>query len=719
MRSVFGTQPCVRPVAVKCRRGQTVRAHAHPASRAARFVSRPAPCVVRDGPRSARIVANAEASHGEAANGHDNIKWEATPRVLRMWRSAHAVCFDVDMTLTTKDGIDALAEFKGVGQAVADITNSAMDGVMDLEESLQARMQIINPSPDDIARYNKQVDPRERVVPGAKELIESLQARGIAVFLISGGFRELLMPIARYLGVKPSNIYANRMFFVADDETGLPTKFAGFDPTQPTSRQMGKPAAIADIRNRLPYETIVMVGDGITDLEAVEVSGGADLFVGFGGVVQRDAVAKGADWYIKSYDMLVNALERRKLAFIGSGAWACASMMMAASNLRRLSKDAGSLYAEEVTVWVHDEDWNGESLAAVIARENENPKYFPGHKLGPNVRPVTDIAEAVDGATMVAFCAPHQFIVDICRKIDASGKLRPDAIGISLIKGMRVRAEGPQLISEMIRKVLNIDVSVMMGANIAGEIASGYPTECTLGFRDRRNAEAWQKVFDSAKFEVQLNPDIEGTEMCGTLKNVVALGVGMVEGLGAGQNARAVVLRRGLYEMRAFAQAMFPSVQNETFFMSCGVADLVASSYGGRNSAVGREFARAWAEDGEKPSFDDLERDLLKGQKLQGVLTVEEIVEVMGQRGIEKDYPLFMTIHAICKGEEAPYAIFEYREVGRQAAQRMRSRLNAKGPTEGHTVVPKTVDVEGVTSGVILETVDSDAEVSRPSQLQA
>lgn len=75
-------------------------------------------------------------------------------------------------------------------------------------------------------------------------------------------------------------------WLVHAEDLASPTKFAGFDLQQPTAHQGGKPRAIEMLRNKHPYETIVMVGDGITDLEAVQVSGAADLFIGFGGVAQ-------------------------------------------------------------------------------------------------------------------------------------------------------------------------------------------------------------------------------------------------------------------------------------------------------------------------------------------------------------------------------------------------------------------------------------------------
>ena len=82
-----------------------------------------------------------------------------------------------------------------------------------------------------------------------------------------------------------------------------------------------------------------------------------------------------------------------------------------------------------------------------------------------------------------------------------------------------------------------------------------------------------------------------GTELAGTLKNIVALAAGIVDGVGAGQNSKAAIMRQGLHEMQTLAAALYPTVRSETFMESCGVADLIASCYGGRN----RRVAAAWA----------------------------------------------------------------------------------------------------------------------------
>lgn len=246
---------------------------------------------------------------------------------LRRWRSAQAVCFDIDCTVAINDSLDMIAEFMGVGQEVALVTKAAMDGSMSLEEALSQRLAAINCTPTDIQAFLQAHPPESRLAPGAAELVAALQARGVAVYLISGGFRELCLPIAKALNVPSKNVFANRMNWQFDEDTGSISRLVGYDTREMTSRTRGKPKAIAKLRQLYPYETVVMVGDGITDLEAVQETGGADLFIGYGGEVRREAVVAGADWFVDDFDTLRSALMRYRVAMLGSGelalpAWA-------------------------------------------------------------------------------------------------------------------------------------------------------------------------------------------------------------------------------------------------------------------------------------------------------------------------------------------------------------------------------------------------------------
>jgi len=545
----------------------------------------------------------------------------------------------------------------GVAEEVKALTNKAMDGSMSLEVALEERLRIINCKPADVKRFLQAHPPHTRLTTGIEELIRALQARGISIYLISGGFRELTLPIAQHLGIPKQNVFANRMLWQWDDESGEPTRLVGFDMAEPTAHNQGKPQAIARIRQRFPYTAVVMIGDGITDLEAVQVSGGADLFIGYGGVVERPAVSAAAEWFVYSYEELIKSLARYRVAMIGSGAWACAAMRMIAQNCRE--DDPADLFEDDVRMWVYEEDYQGRKLTEVINEQHENPRYLPGVPLGDNVVAVPKLEDTVEGADILLFCAPHQFIHGICKQL--IGKVKRDAIAISLTKGMRVRADGPQLISQMVRKYLGIDCSVLMGANIAADIGKEQLSEAVIGYNNLENAKLFKKLLERSYFTINLLPDAAGAEMCGTLKNIVAVAAGMVDGFEYGPNSKAAIMREGLAEMRNLSQALYSTVRDETFFDSCGVADLIATCYGGRNRFVAMEWTKAWRA-GQPKTFDALERDLLNGQKLQGVLTSNEVQEILKARGWEQEYPLFTTVNRIINGRLEPPFIFKYRE---------------------------------------------------------
>ena len=313
-------------------------------------------------PRSLKDAIESSPSRGD--DGESSFDERPSKEVLSLWARSDVICFDIDCTVTVDDSLDALARFLGKGEAVAALTSAAMEGSMPLEEALRRRLEILDVTPSDLARFHEAHPAEGRLTPGAKELIGALTERGTRVYLISGGFRELALPVARALGVPSDRLPANRMNFQLRDgpdektkgrgeaggssggdgvssgssgsdgeEWGPQLRVAGFDPREEVSANGGKPAAIKRIRASLPYSLVTMVGDGITDAEAAAVAGGADLFVGFGGIVRRPAVAAAAPWFVNSFSTLQSALATRKLAMVGSGAWACAAAKVVAGNL--------------------------------------------------------------------------------------------------------------------------------------------------------------------------------------------------------------------------------------------------------------------------------------------------------------------------------------------------------------------------------------------------
>ena len=197
-----------------------------------------------------------------------------------------------------------------------------MGGSTKFEDALAARLGLMRPSRAQIEQFIKQNPPK--LSPGIPELVRELQDRGTKVFLVSGGFRAVIEPIADSLGIPRSRVFANSILF--DAETG---EYAGFDPEEHTSRSGGKLAAVQAIRKEhqqvgegggegegggaSPSFPIVAVGDGITDAEAVSADGsGADVFIGYGGIVERAAVAERADWFVKSIQELRDALQEKE-----------------------------------------------------------------------------------------------------------------------------------------------------------------------------------------------------------------------------------------------------------------------------------------------------------------------------------------------------------------------------------------------------------------------
>ena len=131
-----------------------------------------------------------------------------------------------------------------------------------------------------------------------------------------------------------------------------------------------------------------------------------------------------------------------------------------------------------------------------------------------------------------------------------SGQLKPGAQSISLVKGFDILPEGGiQLISDEIKKHLDIPVAVLMGANLAMEVAEGQFCETTIGCKDADSGQMLKVLFQTKNFRVTVTQDVDVVEMCGALKNIVACAAGFVQGLGLGDNTKSAVIRIGLMEM--------------------------------------------------------------------------------------------------------------------------------------------------------------------------
>jgi glycerol-3-phosphate dehydrogenase (NAD+) len=323
-------------------------------------------------------------------------------------------------------------------------------------------------------------------------------------------------------------------------------------------------------------------------------------------------------------------MKKEKVCLIGSGNWGSAIAKIVGRNVMKFPE-----FDNEVRMWVFEEIVKGQRLTDIINTQHENVKYLPNIPLPKNIVAVPDLLKTVEGATLLIFVVPHQFVKGVCEQL--YDKLEPNARAISLIKGVDVGPQGGlELISDVISTQLGIDVSVLMGANIAQGVAMDEFCESTIGYNNLQNGVAFQKVFNTPYFRINIVEDVAGTELCGALKNVVAIAAGFVDGLKCGDNTKAAIIRLGLMEMRKFAKSFYDGVKDETFFESCGVADLITTCYGGRN----RKVAEARVLTGK--SFEVLERELLNGQKLQGAGTAKEVHHILREKHLVHEYVILI-----------------------------------------------------------------------------
>lgn len=326
----------------------------------------------------------------------------------------------------------------------------------------------------------------------------------------------------------------------------------------------------------------------------------------------------------------------KKVCIVGSGNWGSAVAAIIGRNVAK-SKQFDPI----VKMWVYEEILNGRKLTEIINTEHQNIKYLPGHELPENVVAVADIVEASDGADVFVFVLPHQFIGKICDQINK--KLKPGAIGISLIKGIDEDASGLKLISHIIHERLGIEMSVLMGANIANEVADEKFCETTIGSKNIDHGKIFKELMQTPNFRITVVEECDTVEICGALKNIVAVGAGFCDGLGCGDNTKAAVIRLGLMEIFAFAKLFCAGpVTSSTLLESCGVADVVTSSYGGRN----RRVAEAFVKTGK--SIEVLESEMLNGQKLQGPQTSAAVYKVLKKKNLVDQFPLFVAVFQIC-----------------------------------------------------------------------
>lgn len=302
-------------------------------------------------------------------------------------------------------------------------------------------------------------------------------------------------------------------------------------------------------------------------------------------------------------------MAHKKVAVIVAGSWGTA--------LSRVLADNGN----KVTLWTRNA-----GQADEINKERRNEKFLPGAILPDGITATTDIAEAVTDAAAVLFVAPSSAMRDVARQ--AAPYLHKEALVIHATKGFEsetLKRMSTVLAEELDR--LEKYIVVLSGPSHAEEVINRHPTTIVVASKEIACAEAAQDLFmNDAYFRVYTNPDVIGVETAGAIKNIIALGAGLSDGLGFGDNAKAALITRGLAEIARLGAAM--GANPLTFAGLAGVGDLIVTctSKHSRNWRAGSMLAQGL------PLAEVLDR---MGMVVEGVRTTKAAHALASQHGVE------------------------------------------------------------------------------------
>ncbi|MEM8902694.1 MAG: NAD(P)H-dependent glycerol-3-phosphate dehydrogenase [Actinomycetota bacterium] len=304
-----------------------------------------------------------------------------------------------------------------------------------------------------------------------------------------------------------------------------------------------------------------------------------------------------------------------RVAVIGAGSWGTTVANLASRNA-------------PTVLWSRRPE-----VADEINTERSNARYLPDLRLHRRLSASADLEAVVAAADVVVMGVPTHGFREILGK--AAPYVRPWVPVLSLSKGFE---QGSLLrMTEVIAEVLpDRPVGVLTGPNIAREIVAGQAAAAVVGMEDETVARSLQRVFASGLFRVYTNPDVVGCEVGGALKNVIAIATGVGQGLGVGDNTRAMVITRGLAELTRLGVAM--GGQAETFSGLAGMGDLMATcmSPHSRNRTLGERL-------GSGETLDEIMEGM--NQVAEGVRTARLVLDLAERHGVEM--PIHAEIHGM------------------------------------------------------------------------
>jgi glycerol-3-phosphate dehydrogenase (NAD(P)+) len=313
-----------------------------------------------------------------------------------------------------------------------------------------------------------------------------------------------------------------------------------------------------------------------------------------------------------------------KLAVIGAGSWG--------TTFAKLLADGGA----EVSLWARRQEVTDE-----INSSHRNGDYLPGVNLPSNLKASSDVAEVLAGASQVYISVPSQ---SLRANLNEWGKLIPvDSLVVSLMKG--VEKDSGLRMSQVISES-GIDASrivVVSGPNLALEIAAEQPAASVAASESLDSAKQVASAATNAYFTTFTNTDVIGTEFGGILKNLIAVAIGIVNGVGYGQNTKASIMTRGVSEISRFAVAF--GAKPKTMVGLAGLGDLIATSESplSRNHKAGEMLGKGYSK-----------REVLArlSQTAEGLASVSTILGLARAKGISM--PIVEQVELVIEGKMNP-----------------------------------------------------------------
>jgi glycerol-3-phosphate dehydrogenase (NAD(P)+) len=318
-------------------------------------------------------------------------------------------------------------------------------------------------------------------------------------------------------------------------------------------------------------------------------------------------------------------LTNRKVAILGAGSWG--------TTFAKILADGGS----DVTLWARRPE-----LAREISESKRNSDYLPGVNLPRTLQASSHIEAVLDGASQVFISIPSQSLRGNLKTV--KDLIPSGAVVVSLMKGVE-KGSGLRM-SEVIEQELQIGedrIAVASGPNLALEIAKEQPTAAVISSANLETATDVAMSATNPYFRSFVNTDVIGTEFGGVLKNLIAVAIGIVDGVGYGENTKASIITRGLVEMTDFAVAY--GARPETLSGLAGLGDLIATCQSplSRNNPAGRLLGQGY-------SFSDVVAQM--NQTAEGLSSVAPILALARAKGV--DMPIVSQVGEVLAGTLNP-----------------------------------------------------------------